>query len=780
MVAADAAAARTALSTAAVSAAGRPRVAFLCTGQGSTYAGMAAGLMDLSPVFRSVVERCDAVMGLDRPLAQLFNDGALLARTDYAQPALYALSAGLGALWRSWGIEPVAVLGHSVGEYAAAHLAGILSLEDGARLIATRGRLMQALPAGGGMAALLGDEAAVRGLLTRHPEVEVAGLNSPMAMTVAGPVAAIDRLLADPALSGGMAGQKLTVSHAFHSKLLEPMLDELAATANQVVHGPATVPVVGNLDGAVVAKHDGAYWRAHARQPVRFAAGLQTLAQMGCTHLVELGAQPILSGFARNAHPAMAALPSLTRPRPNAPQGQAWITLMEAAARLWRDGAPLDGLALNAPFPAAPTDAPTYPFQRQRYWFRSDATAKASSAADGTLAGERIELANGDVLFRSRFDTAHLPFLADHVVMGETIVPGASHIVAMLAASGAALRDIVFAAPMMLPADGCDVQLLVHGDQIGLHARVAGEWTEHANAVAVAKPAAERIDRATIAARCNEDPDGPAALHAMLGDRGITLGPSFRGIQRLFRGANEALVQVALPAGVAPVAPLHPAQLDACFQALGATFTGGGEGGAFLPLAVDQAVLHRPWSGPLWAHARVRTDAGASGDVATGDIVLFDEAGEVIAAINGLTIKRVVADAQADPSERWTYAVDWQAEPAVALPAPAAIGAAALAAGAIVAPKEEPGFGEALEQLAAAYAARAQTKVKKAAPGQERLFAHLVDDGQGRACRRCRRFGGQPHLPLRSAAGDRPRAEERPCAAGRADRRDRSALGAVR
>src|SRR6185312_13969084 len=130
---------------------------------------------DLSPVFRSIVERCDAVMGLDRSLAQIFNDGALLARTDYAQPALYALSAGLGALWRSWGIEPGAVRGHSVGEYAAAHLAGVLTLEDGARLIAARGRLMQALRAGGGMAALLGNEAAVRGLLVRHPDGDDGG-----------------------------------------------------------------------------------------------------------------------------------------------------------------------------------------------------------------------------------------------------------------------------------------------------------------------------------------------------------------------------------------------------------------------------------------------------------------------------------------------------------------------------------------------------------------------------------------------------------------------------
>src|SRR5690242_18823804 len=425
VVATDAAAARTALSTAAASAVGRPRVAFLCTGQGSTYAGMAARLMDLAPVFRSVVERCDAVMGLDRPLAQLFNDGALLARTDYAQPALYALSAGLGALWRSWGIEPVAVLGHSVGEYAAAHLAGVLTLEDGARLIATRGRLMQALPAGGGMAALLGTEEMVRDLLARHPEVELAGVNSPKAMTVAAPAAAIDRLLADPALSSGMAGQKLTVSHAFHSKLLEPMLDELAAAANQVTHGPATVPVVGNLDGSIVAKHDGAYWRAHARQPVRFAAGLQTLAQMGCTHLVELGAQPILSGFARTAHPAMAALPSLTRPRPNAPQGQAWITLMEAAARLWRDGAPLDGLALNAPFPTAPTDAPTYPFQRQPYWLadptlepaRESAIAPvvrpASEVGDKKVTGFYDELAQA-----AGHDDAHADGSEGHLTFG--------------------------------------------------------------------------------------------------------------------------------------------------------------------------------------------------------------------------------------------------------------------------------------------------------------------------------------------------------------------------
>ena len=203
------------------------------------------------------------------------------------------------------------------------------------------------------------------------------------------------------------------------------MLDELAATANQVAHGPRRCRWWAISTARWSPNYDGAYWRAHARQPVRFAAGLQTLAQMGCTHLVELGAQPILSGFARNAHPAMAALPSLTRPRPNAPQGQAWITLMEAAARLWRDGAPLDGLALNAPFPAAPTDAPTYPFQRQRYWL-ADPTLEparestiapvvrpASEVGDRKVTGFYDELAQA-----AGHDDAHADGSEGHLTFG--------------------------------------------------------------------------------------------------------------------------------------------------------------------------------------------------------------------------------------------------------------------------------------------------------------------------------------------------------------------------
>ncbi|MGH7031507.1 MAG: polyketide synthase dehydratase domain-containing protein, partial [Stellaceae bacterium] len=513
-----------------------------------------------------------------------------------------------------------------LGEYAAAHLAGVLSLEDGARLVAARGRLMGALPAGGGMAVLLG--AGGEGLAARHAGVEIAGFNSATALSVAGPQAALEALLADPELEArGILGQRLELGQAFHSRLMEPMLDELERAAATVEHHPPALPVVGSLTGEVVQRYDAAYWRSHARQPVRFADGLASLAKLGCTHLVELGAQPVLCGFARVELPRLPALPSLARPRPGeAPVRQDWANLLSALARLWRAGAPVDWAGHDRPYRPPVADAPTYPFQRQRYWLRP----AAAVVEDRALAGERIELASGAILFRGRLDPQRLPFLWEHIVLGETVVPGAHHLVTLLAATGlaatgAALRDVVFAAPLRLPPDGCDTQVLLTGDRIELFADAGGGWRQYVNAtVEPVPPAPMPLDHAAITARLVEDPTGPAALHATLAEHGIALGPTFRGVRRLFRGDSEVLVEVALPDGVAPLAPLHPAQLDAAFQALAATFRAEDRGGAFLPLAVDRIVLHRPYAGPFWAHLRVRPAEGASGDTATGDVMLAD------------------------------------------------------------------------------------------------------------------------------------------------------------
>ncbi|HEY3909045.1 MAG TPA: beta-ketoacyl synthase N-terminal-like domain-containing protein [Stellaceae bacterium] len=734
VVAADAATARAALREAAAEsrAAGPVRVGFLVTGQGASYAGMAAGLVSDAPVFAEIIARCDQAMGLDRKLAAVFADGAALARTEYAQPALYALSAGLGALWRSWGIEPVAVLGHSLGEYAAAHLAGVFSLEDGARLVAARGRLMGALPAGGGMAVLLG--AGGERVAARHPGVEISGFNSRTALTVAGPAAALEALLADPELEArGILGQRLELGQAFHSRLMEPVLDDLARAAAIAHHDPA-LPVVGSLTGEIVTRYDAAYWRAHARQPVRFADGLASLARLGCTHLVELGAQPVLCGFARFELPQLPALPSLARPRPGeTPARQDWANLLSTLAQLWRDGAPVDWAGHDRPYRPPVADAPTYPFQRQRYWFHPATAARE----DGALAGERIELASGAVLFRGRLDPQRLPYLWEHVVLGETIVPGAHHLAALLAATGSALRDVAFTAPLRLPPDGCNTQLLLTGDRIELFADAGGAWRQHANAT-VEPPLASPppLDLAGIVARLPEDPDGPAALHATLAQRGIALGPTFRGVQRLFRGDGEVLVEVALPDGAAPLAPLHPAQLDAAFQAVAVTFREGDRSGAFLPLAVDRVVLHRPFAGPFWAYLRVRPAEGATGETATGDVMLANPQGVPIATVAGLTFKRIEDSAVAapDPTERWSYRVEWAATaPSAALPPPDRLAALAATARDMQLPPAAPGLAEGLERLAGAYAANARAEVAPAEviPGFSRLYAHLSNLAMG-------------------------------------------------
>ena len=277
-------------------------------------------------------------------------------------------------------------------------LAGVLTLEDGARLIAARGRLMQALPAGGGDGGAAGARRRRCAALLAPPSRARAraALNSPTAMTVAGPVAAIDRLLADPALSGGVAGQKLAVSHAFHSRLLEPMLDELAAAADQVAHGAAAGAGGRQSDGAVVARHDGAYWRAHARQPVRFAAGLQTPGPDGLHAPGRAGAAAdpervraqCASGDGGAAQPDPAAAERAAGSGVDHADGSGGAAVARRCA--------VDGLALNAPFPATPTDAPTYPFQRQRYWLADPTLEPAREERDragraGGLGSRRQE-----------------------------------------------------------------------------------------------------------------------------------------------------------------------------------------------------------------------------------------------------------------------------------------------------------------------------------------------------------------------------------------------------
>lgn len=375
----------TAFSAAAPAAATQAGVAFLFTGQGAQQAGMAADLYAGDASFRADLDHCSELFAahIDRPLLDVVwaRPGAegLLDRTQYTQPALFAIEVCLARLWRRWGIEPDVLLGHSIGELAAACVAGVFSLDDGVRLVAERGRLMGELPAGGCMAAVMADEKTVGlAIAAVGANVAIAAVNGPENTVLAGTRANVDavvaRLQADdiPALS-------MTTSHAFHSSLMEPMLDRFRSFAETLVYHAPKIPLVSNLDGRVVGAEiaTAEYWTRHIRQTVRFHAGLQTIAVRPGVSYLEIGPQPVLTNLGRRAvDDANAAWLASLRP------GQASRTvLLNSLAVLYRRGAKVAWDHVFAANAGPRVSLPTYPFEREHFWFAASHGVPASNAS---------------------------------------------------------------------------------------------------------------------------------------------------------------------------------------------------------------------------------------------------------------------------------------------------------------------------------------------------------------------------------------------------------------
>ncbi|NEQ79181.1 MAG: acyltransferase domain-containing protein [Moorea sp. SIO2I5] len=645
-----------------------PKIAFLFTGQDSQYVNVGRQLYEQAPTFRQAVEECDQILQpyLEVPLLEFIypkdaQKSSYLDQTAYTQPAIFAIEYALAKLWESWGIKPDVVMGHSVGEYVAATVAGVFSLEDGLKLIAMAGQLMQKLPSGGQMVSVTASESQVIEAIKEYSsQVTIAAVNGPESIVISGEseaIASIFRKLE----SSGVKIKQPQVSHVFHSPLMEPMLGEFETVAKEITYSQPKIQLISNVTGEKVGAEitTAKYWVDRVRQPVRFLESIKTLEEEGYETFIEIGPKPILLEMGRQCVTEDVGewLPSLS------PGVEEWQQMLYSLGKLYVKGAKIDWSGFNSDYSRQKVALPTYPFQRERYWIE---TQKAylpnwqKAQNQHPLLGEKLHLAGieNQERFQSHIAEKSPIYLSHYRVFEQALFPATGYLEMATAAARelfnspqVAVTDVFIVKELILPETEIKkIQTVLtplenNSYKFEIFSISEGEnqqkpqWKLHTegkiSADSTLTPEA-KIDIEKYKSECTQAID-IKDHYKYYRDIGIDYGSSFQGIKQLWKGEGRAIAEIVLSEELtARVVDyhLHPALLDLSLQIILHTKQ---IDQTYLSKGVEKWKLYKSPGTRVWAIAEMAESS------LTANIKLVDEQGIVQAELQGFRAKETTA-----------------------------------------------------------------------------------------------------------------------------------------